>query len=300
MKQEAEKDHRLLCRAVERHLNRECKAPSDFKWLSKKIEERTHEYVSHTTLMRLWGYLPSVSTRTGTLDILARFLGYMGYDDFCRQQPTTPSLSEEEQDEQPEASHVTAENAPLNRTSKRFLYGMMLSLLLIIAVCGAYVLLHKPSERADDETHILRKGQRFASYGEYMALFGITEVTGQPWSQPLPNHDNILVFGGQYHHPQWGNEGDSANLLPTRTEHWHDASLPPEVELMQNRQHYYAQKEINRLAITFMKDLVDTGFVFCGVYRMSLELSDTTHVVWERVADELDLLHLDHLERLRN
>ena len=65
-------------------------------------------------------------------------------------------------------------------------------------------------------------------------------------------------------------------------------------------QHYYQQLEINRLAITFMKDLVDTGFVFCGVYRMSLEHSDTTHVVWERVADECDLRHLEDLEHLRN
>ena len=49
-----------------------------------------------------------------------------------------------------------------------------------------------------------------------------------------------------------------------------------------------------------MKGLVDTGFVFCGVYRMSLEQSDTTHAVWERVSEQLDLLHLDYLEQLRN
>ena len=45
---------------------------------------------------------------------------------------------------------------------------------------------------------------------------------------------------------------------------------------------------------------VDSAFVFCGVYRMRLSESDTTHVVWERVAEQLDLLHLDYLERFRN
>ncbi len=63
-----------------------------------------------------------------------------------------------------------------------------------------------------DNFDILRKGQRFASYEDYLSLFGITEVTEQPWSQALPNHNNIIIFGGQYHHPQWGNEGDSTHV----------------------------------------------------------------------------------------
>jgi hypothetical protein len=33
---------------------------------------------------------------------------------------------------------------------------------------------------------------------------------------------------------------------------------------------------------------------------MSLSLSDTTRIVWERVADEVDLHHLDYLEQFRN
>lgn len=294
-------DYENLCKAVEQSLKHECKAPSDFKWLSKKIEERTHEHISHTTLMRLWEYLPGGSPRTTTLDILARFLGYIGYDDFCQQQSAEPSLAEDVQEDSaapdpPSSIQVTHPN----RTIVRILCGIIALLLTVIIGLTAYMLTNKPAASSDDETYILRKGQRFASYEDYLSLFGITEVTEQPWSQALPNHNNIIIFGGQYHHPRWGNEGDSTDLLPTRTEHWHDASLPPEVEAMQNRQHYYAQKEINRLAITFMKDLVDTGFVFCGIYRMSKELSDTTHVVWERVAEQLDLRHLESLEQLRN
>ena len=165
---------------------------------------------------------------------------------------------------------------------------------------GAYALVHRQGNDADDETFILRKGECFASCEDYLPLFGITNVTEHPWSQPLPHHNGIIVFGGQYHHPHWGNEGDSTDLLPTRTEYWHDDSLPPVVGERLIREHYYVQKESNRLIITFMKDLVDTSYVFCGVYRMSQELSDTTHVVWERVAEQLDLRNLDYLEQLRN
>ena len=44
--------------------------------------------------------------------------------------------------------------------------------------------------------------------------------------------------------------------------------------------------------IAFVKNLVDTGYVFTGAYRMSMEHSDTTHILWERVADEVDLNNL--------
>ena len=73
-----------LRKAIEQELKHSFTTPSDFKWLADKIEERTHERLSISTLMRLWGYVSGVSPRKGTLDILARFLGYTGYDDFCR------------------------------------------------------------------------------------------------------------------------------------------------------------------------------------------------------------------------
>jgi hypothetical protein len=46
---------------------------------------RTRERLSPTTLKRFWGYLSKekVDTRPHTLDVLARFVGYNGYDDFC-------------------------------------------------------------------------------------------------------------------------------------------------------------------------------------------------------------------------
>jgi len=56
----------------------------------------------------------------------------------------------------------------------------------------------------------------------------------------------------------------------------------------------------NELRITFMKNLTDTGYVFLGVYRTDLDRSDSTHIVWERVAKECDIANLAYLEQLRH
>lgn len=70
--------------------------------------------------------------------------------------------------------------------------------------------------------------------------------------------------------------------------------------IMRNRDKYNHELRNNEVRITFMKNLNDTGYVFLGVYRLSLSLSDTTRCVWERVAEECDLANLGYLEELRN
>ena len=48
------------------------------------IFSRLHILVSATTLKRIWGYIDdNVSTRRGTLDILARYLGYADFEAFA-------------------------------------------------------------------------------------------------------------------------------------------------------------------------------------------------------------------------
>ena len=256
------------------------------------------------------GISQSVSVRQYTLDVLARYIGYEDYTTFEEANKTKdedasqPDAIESPKDKgtmQEEDARGREENHVRTLRSRRWLIGLTAVALLAVGSClGMW---WSSSANADDayaEKYILRKGQRFPTYESYLKLFGITEPKGLIWSLPVPHYNNIIIFGGKYHHHHWGNEGDSAQLLPTRTEHWHDAEAGPEMERMQNSVHYYHQLEINRLAITFIKKLVDSGFVFCGVYRMSLEQSDTTHVVWERVADECDLLHLEALEHLHN
>ena len=83
-------DYRLLCEAVEREAGKAVQTPSDFEWLAENIEARVKERVSASTLMRLWGYRKGVATRQGTLDTLARYLGYADYVTFANWMPTNP------------------------------------------------------------------------------------------------------------------------------------------------------------------------------------------------------------------
>lgn len=74
-----------LCKEIETALNHQIKTPKDFIFLRDNIYSRLHVLVSRTTLMRIWGYLSEdVKPRVGTLSILAEFLGYRNWEDYCR------------------------------------------------------------------------------------------------------------------------------------------------------------------------------------------------------------------------
>lgn len=89
-------------------------------------------------------------------------------------------------------------------------------------------------------------------------------------------------------------------MIPTITERWEPADADSTLVTMRNRDKYNYEVRLNEVRITFMKNLRGSGFVFLGVYRLSLEQSDTTHCVWERVADTCDLNNLHYLMELRN
>ena len=71
-----------LCREVERQLQFQPKARTDFDYVAEKVHTKTKETVSANTLMRLWGYRESVNARRSTLDILSRYVGYEDYAHF--------------------------------------------------------------------------------------------------------------------------------------------------------------------------------------------------------------------------
>lgn len=77
----------LLKQEAERAFGRKLKEARDFEELSHLLLSHTRERLSPTTLKRFWGYLKNeeVQTRPHTLDVLARFVGYKGYEDFCAQ-----------------------------------------------------------------------------------------------------------------------------------------------------------------------------------------------------------------------
>ena len=78
------KEHQKLLEAIEKEVGKKLLTPKDLEWLSEKVEARTKEHLSESTLMRLWGYRPSVGARQTTLDILSRYLGYADYVIFCQ------------------------------------------------------------------------------------------------------------------------------------------------------------------------------------------------------------------------
>lgn len=284
---------------VEQKVGRKMYTPKDFEYLSEKIFEQLHQHISTSTLKRLWGYLPGKSNpRISTFNLLAQFIGYNDWQDFCCQvsdaEPSPPeALSVEEPD--PSSSNV-------QRKTRRWIWlGLCLCVVMSIVALGRVYKFH--SAYSGDTPYLLQQGQAFADSENYLRMFGIS-APEHYWDQPLPHHPQIIIWSPTYRHPQWHNEGDPDSFFPTITEYWtpidSTSAAEDEITRLTNRNHYFTVKRTNELRITFMKNLVDTSFVFLGVYRMMDTQSDSTHIVCERVADQLDLSRLDYLEQLRN
>ena len=77
-----------LLTAVERSVGQRIDSPRDFEMLSDSLAARVGEGLSVSTLKRIWGYVNNdfMPTRH-TLDVLARFLGYDGWDGFVSERP---------------------------------------------------------------------------------------------------------------------------------------------------------------------------------------------------------------------
>lgn len=71
---------------------------ADFVLLTESIEDALHEHISPTTLERVWGYstrhYDTVSQRT--LDVLARYIGADGWDDYVGRLRSTAGRESEE------------------------------------------------------------------------------------------------------------------------------------------------------------------------------------------------------------
>ena len=283
-KKEQEEQEQAIARLremIEGAVERKMKTPKDFDFLSECIFEQFHEKISPTTLKRFWGYLPeSGSPRTSTLDILSNFVGYANWKDFCKKKP----IEKEEKTQK-------------KRLRPAILFSIIALLLVGLIASVAYQAYNKPSHK--NSIYTLKIGDSFSSPHEYLKLFGIN-AKDKLWGQILPHHPNISVWGPEYHHPEWHNEGDKSKMMPTITEYWKPEGVDSVMIVQRNIDQYNHCSRLNEIRITFMKNLVDTNYVFLGVYRMSMELSDTTKCVWERVADECDLNHLDYYEQLRN
>ena len=281
-----------LRKKVEETFGQEIKMPKDFDNLSQRINDDTKTYISATTLKRMWGYLSEpVTPRKATLNALAQYVGFKDWDAFTLGEVGLPN-------EEPSAS-------------KRKMSRVWVTALLVILACVIGLLLlrncrmsHQLTSMTDSletvtaDKYVIRLGQTFSTYDEYLHLFGITP-DDRPWAQPLPGHPEICIWGPEFHNAHWHNDGNPDSLMPTITEYWHVEGADPETVRLRNIDHYTYLRYRKELRVTFMKGLRDSTFTFLGLYVMDREQCDTNRIVWQRIAEECDLTHLDYLEQLR-
>ena len=284
-----EQNIQRLREAIEVAVGRRMQTPKDFDFLSEMIFDKTRQHISPTTLKRLWGYLSEpAAPRISTLNLLAQFVGYDSWEVFCNEEKTLTPSSEQFPNQQ-------------GKSKKTAVVSMLLLLSVLAIVWYAINPFGRQTEKPSQEPYVLKMGQRFTSPKDYLKLFGIM-ANDSLWGKAVPHHDRMFIWTPEYRNRHWHNDGDSTLMMPTITEHWEpeEYQADPELIATRNKDQYWHYLRINELRITFMKNLVDSGYVFLGVYRMAKTQSDTTRCVWERIADECDLTHLDYLEQLRN
>ena len=301
-----------LRRAVERTLGRKMQTNKDFDCLSDSVYDQTHAKISTTTLKRIWGYLSEgVTPRRYSLDQLAHFVGYDDFDAFCASLETdkapesnpdtapSPLPTEEE----PEAGLTGKGPRPGLSSSLRGRVGMGLLAGVGLAIL-LFLFLRSAANHSSDDDRILKKGQVFASYDDFLPLFGI-DATESRHYQFVPGEEHIVVWSPEYHNPYYHNDGNPDSLMPTITEYYHPEDWPTDSASMaqlaaMHKQGYLTALKENQVRPCFMKNLVDSNFVFLGAYRVSVTLSDTTKIVWIRATDECDLDNISFLNNYRN
>ena len=294
-----------LRKAIEQDIGRQMQTPKDFEFLSACIFQRLQQTVSVSTLKRLWGYTSSyATTRTTTLDVLARFVGYDNFEHFKQE---VENQSNRIIQNTPNNQN-TLNNPTTPKSSTRRWYIAVASLLVVAVLFFILRAVFFSSEGDDREATsplTFISGQTFATPDDYLRLFGIIATDDNYYDQPLPHRQGIIVWTPQFHHPRWHNDGNADSLLPTITEYWSPDTLvansaQAEIVRQKNENLYFTVRRTNELRITFMSGLRDSAYVFLGIYRADLTQSDSSHIVWQRIADRLDLTHLDYLEQLRN
>ncbi|MCR5130052.1 MAG: hypothetical protein K6C10_01150 [Prevotella sp.] len=305
--------------AVEQTFGMKLQSNKDFEDLSDSIFNKTHAKVSTTTLKRIWGYISeNVSPRRYTLDQLSRYVGYADFETFCN------SL---EMDKEPESGNSNSgvgtgftprpqEDSELQKNPKGFPTslpfrgrlgrGFGVGILVVTALTLLFFLLRPTTDNSADNNRVLKKGQVFASYNDFLPLFGINATESRHY-QYVPGEEHIIVWSPQYHNPYYHNDGNPDSLMPTITEYLtlkvnvgENAEAMKEKMRQEHKKAYSTALEKNDVRIVFMKDLVDTSFVFLGVYRFSILLSDSTKVVWVRATNECDLDNISFLSNYRN
>lgn len=287
------------CEAIEQKVGYRLRTPKDFERLHTQLFEDYHVMISTSTLKRLWGYVQSSSSpRLSSLDQLVKALGYKDWEDFVQQNPTEAETPAEA------TPPVISADTPAAKPKKRtWPTGKILVSLVVALVAVGYLLMRR--DGGTDTTAVLTNGRVlhkgrvfFQSIDDYLPLFGI-EKSDTPYFRPLPGLEYVYVWGPEYGNAIWHNEGDSALLMPTITEYYTPHGQSRDYTILANEKLYYERKDKQEVRITFMRDIVDSTYLFLGIYVMDQELSTPEKFVWKRVCDSLDLAKLPQLENLR-
>lgn len=303
-----------LCEAMEAKVGRKMQTTRDYDFLAECIFHELHQQVSPTTLKRIWGYLPgNVIPRISTLDILARFVGCNHWEHFCGQVNTAVEKNTEDKEssgntETPEKS-VTERNKSKSAPVLRII-GLLCALALVCLLAfGLFSYIN--SNGRHTKSHILRKGDTFASVEDYLKLFGIRyDPFDMYWFKEIPNYPKVYVWSPQYHHPEWHNDGDKDQLMPTINEYFRpieeDKDTIENLAILKANSwdglEFFTKKQVQNydvIRVTFMKDLTeDSCYTFLGVYRVWREKSSYKNTLYVRIADECDPNNIDETLKL--
>lgn len=278
----------VLREKVEQKAGRRMSSPKDFDVLHQMLLD-AHTPLGISTLMRIWGYVQrDGGLRQTSLTTLAQFVGYADWEDFCRHQRDVA--------DQP----LPSDSRQVRRTTWPWvaaaLSGMVITILAVLLLSRQDTNSTNAAEQPVDR--VLHKGQDcFATIDDYLSLFNI-HATDTAYYQPLPGLHEVYVWGPEYGNTTWHNEGDKQQLMPTIAEYWTPSDSIHDADYVQlaNEKLYYERLERDELRLTFMRNIVDTLYVFIGVYRMDRELSTKERCVWRRVADSVDLGRLSELQ----
>lgn len=301
--------------AIEKKTGRYPATPKDFDCLAADIYEQLHESVSASTLKRVWGYVDSDSTpRITTLNVLAKFIGYSNWHDFCNSMDdegrgmkdgATAGTMQEVDSAKEEREVLGSDESDKEKSTHhkgRWMIGLVASAIVLLLLLGGLKLWQPSHEQSG---LVLEAGQVFGEPEDYLPLFGITP-SDHSWDELLPHHQGIVVWSPWYRHPNWHNEGNPDSLFPTITEYWTPTeeevdSVPQSLVRQRNENLFFTVTRTNELRITFMRGIaVGDSSTFLGVYRLDCHLSDSTHLVWQRIATQCDLRCLEYLEELKN
>lgn len=301
-----EEDIRLLKSAVEAKAGYVIRTPKDFDRLHQLLFDEQHAMVSTSTLKRIWGYVQSGSSpRPSSLAVLAQYAGYADWEAFVRAHHAGPAA--EEGTKEATSAADTATVKPRRQPVRVAVGAVLLGAIVLLIAFGVRRYGQSAPAVAESQARpsgqrVLRKGQDvFHDIDEYLKLFNI-QATDTIYYRPVPHLKEVYVWGPEYGNTVWHNEGDKQQLMPTITEYWipqHGAQSEEFVQLV-NEKLYYERLERDELRITFMRDIVDSLYVFLGIYRIDRNTSNVQKCVWRRVADDLDIGHLEQLPELRS